>query len=690
LASIAEQLAKKQKEISISEFFERNKHILGFDSLQKALLTSVKEGVDNSLDACEDAGILPEIIVSIKRLSKDEFTVSIEDNGPGIVKKELPQVFGRLLYGSRFHAIKQSRGQQGIGISGVVMYAQITMGKATKIRSKVKENDVAYEVELMMDTKKNRPIKAKEDFVIWDKEHGTRAVADIKGRYVSSKQSVFEYLKSSAIVNPHATIIFKDPEGKKTIFERVTEEMPKPATEIKPHPYGIELGTLLKMAKYTKSYKFGAFLQTDFSRISDRVAKEICRLAEVDFKKKPKSITLDEAKRALDAIEKVKIMAPPSDCLSPIQARLVKKGLKNVLGNLKPEFYCPPITREPKVYRGNPFAVEVGIVYGGELPSDQPVQILRYANRVPLLFQQGACAITAGIESVDWRRYGLDQRGGRGIPIGPAVIIVHVASTKVPFTSESKEAIANISEIVEEIKLALQLCARSLKTHLNKKVKKSKTREKFDIVQKILPQIAKKSSSIVHKPIPSLEGTITKIMNIVWIDDSITYEKKKKLHKAKIEIYNYTPTGKRISLHTVLPKDYLESTEPKPKEVRDDGKVTWSLGSIKSTEKTEVVFELHGLDEDEYDEVELYVSRINPVLVVGAEPLPGDWELDYREKYEGKVEVHEPKVEEEAKPDKKGKPGTQEGPDEEVDYDEVQEVLEDEEGNQKATEGVED
>jgi DNA topoisomerase-6 subunit B len=352
-----------------------------------------------------------------------------------------------------------------------------------------------------------------------------------------------------------------------------------------------------------------------------------------------------------------------------------------VLIDMKPEFYCPPITREPKVYSGNPFIVEVGIVYGGELPSDQPVQILRYANRAPLLFQQGACAITAGVESVDWRRYGLDQRGGHGIPVGPAVILVHVASAKVPFTSESKEAIANISEIVDEIKLALQLCARNLRTHLNKKVKKSKTREKFDIVQKVLPQIAKKSASIVNKPIPALEGTITKIMNIVWIDDEIKYEAKKKLHKIRIDIYNYTPANRRINLHVVLPKDNLESVDPKPKEVRDDGKVTWALGSLKSTEKTEVKVELLGLDEDEYDEVELYVSRINPVLVVGAEPLPGDWELDYREKYGGTVEeLERPKEEAEV-----AEASSQGASEDVVDYDEVQEVLEDDEKQEKAT-----
>jgi len=655
--SIAEELAKKQREISISEFFERNKHILGFDSLARALITSVKEGVDNALDACSDADILPEILVEVNRVGKDEYNVVIEDNGPGIVKKEVPNVFGRLLYGSRFYALKQTRGQQGIGISGAIMYAQLTTGKPSIILSKVKGQDVAYQIQLMIDTKKNRPYLVKEDFVIWEKEQGTRVELFLKGRYVTGKQSVYEYLKSTAIVNPHARIIFQPPEGERIIFERVTEDLPPAPLEIKPHPQGIELGTLLKMAKETKSYKMVSFLQAEFSRISYRVAREICDRAGIPQDLKPKEMTLEEAKAILSAISKVKIMAPPTDCLSPIGERLIRKGLKNVLGSVRPEFYCPPLTREPAVYSGNPFQVEVGIVYGGELPPDQPVEVLRYANRVPLLYQQGACALTAAVENVDWRRYGLEQRGGKGIPYGPAIILIHVASVKVPYTSESKEAIAPIPEIVEEIEKALKECGRRLRTHLNKKARKAKTREKFEIVQKILPRIAEKSARIVGKTVPDISSTITKIMDVVWIDESIKH--KDKVHTVTLDIYNYTPTGKKFNLHAILPLnghfDPLKAN-PRPSEVKEDGRVTWQLNRIPSTKRIQITFQLEGLDEGEYEETELYVSGINPLYVVGAEPLPGDWDLERIQFPE------EEKVEEMG----------------EVDYDEVEEVLDDE------------
>jgi DNA topoisomerase-6 subunit B len=661
LASIAHELAKKQKEISISEFFEKNKHILGFDSLTRALITAVKESVDNSLDACEDARVLPDIFVQVEKLDNNEYRVVVEDNGPGIVKKQVPNVFGRLLYGSRFHARAQRRGQQGIGVSAVVMYGQITTGKPARIRSRISDEDVAYECELILDTKKNRPQTVKEDFVIWEKEHGTRLEVNLKGKYVGGKQSIFEYLKGVAIVNPHARITFIPPDGGNVVFERSTETMPPPTTEVKPHPEGVELGELLSMAKYTEATKMTSFLNTEFSRISLRVAREVLDAAEVPHEQKPARLNLNQAGAIIDAVKKVKIMAPETDCLSPIGEGLIRKSLKNVLGEIKASFYAPPVTREPKVFGGNPFIVEVGIVYGGQLNREDPVQIYRFANRVPLMYQQGACATTQGIENVDWRRYGLEQRGGRGIPYGPAIILVHVASTKIPFTSESKEAIANVPEIREEIELALKACARRLKTHLNKAERKGKARVKFEIVQEIIPMIAQKSAKIVGKPVPDIAGTITKIMNVVWVDDEVVHEKKR--HHVSVKLYNYTPKNQKLRLHMVLPYDKVDeaSLTLKPSEVRDGTKVTWDMNRIASTEVFELSFDMKGLSGEEYEENEVFVSGIDPASVIGVDILPGDWDLEH-------IRI----TEEKSAPEEAADEG-------EIDYDEGAEVIEDEE-----------
>jgi DNA topoisomerase-6 subunit B len=623
--SIAEKLAKQQKEIAVSEFFERNKQVLGFDSMIKSLIVAVKEAIDNSLDACEDANILPEISVKIDQLDRAEYRLTVEDNGPGIVERNIPNVFARLLYGSRFHAVRQSRGQQGIGISAVVMYGQLTTGKPATVRSKIADRDVAVEMDLILDTKSNAPKVMRTDFVIWEgKPHGTRFSAALKGRYIGGKQSVFEYLRGTALVNPHAQITFTDPAGKQFVFKRATETPPPTVVEIKPHPEGLEIGALMGMAKITKSNRMGAFLKSDFSRISDRVAKEILEKASVPAEKKPQAMTIDDAKRIIDSISQIKIMAPQTDCLSPIGEVLVKKGLKNVLEDLKPSFYVPPVTRKPKVHSGHPFVVEVGMVFGGQIQPDSPVEILRFANRVPLLYQQGACAVTAAVENVDWRKYGLEQRGGKGIPFGPAIIMVHLASTKIPFTSEAKEAIANVAEIREEMELALRVVGNSLRSHLAKGVRRSKVREKFDIVQIVLPKIAEKASGIVDKPIPSLGPTITKIMDVVWIDDKVEFEKGR--HTITIDIYNYTPTGKAFTLYAVVPEAnlVLGGITPRPSEVKD-GRITWELKRIPSTEKATLKIELQGLDKDAYDENELYASGIDSERIVGAEPLPGDW-----------------------------------------------------------------
>ncbi|HEX2065829.1 MAG TPA: DNA topoisomerase VI subunit B [Candidatus Thermoplasmatota archaeon] len=520
-APIAEELALGQKEISVAEFFERNRQILGFDSPVKALITAIKEAVDNSLDACEEAGILPDIGVEVhKGTHADELRVVVEDNGPGIVQRQMPNIFARLLYGSRFHAIRQSRGQQGIGISAVVLYGQLTTGHRATVTSKIGVGHPAVRMELGLDTKKNQPeVHSTAMDETWTKEHGTRIEVVLKAKFQGGRQSAYEFLRATSIVNPHARITFLDPTGQVTVFERVTDEVPPATRQIKPHPYGTELGTILKMAKDAKERKLTTFLTDQFSSVGTDTAKRILEAAELE-NVDPKDLKHDEVRRLHEAFPKVKIMAPPTDCLSPIGEQLVRRGLKKETEDVSPEFITT-VTRPPSVWGGHPFQVEVGIVYGGTLPAEESVRILRFANRVPLLYQGGGCASTVAVQDVDWRRYGLEQRGGKGMPNGPAIVLVHVASTKVPFTSEAKEAIAPIEEIHREVKLALQEAARHLGRHLAKKAKRAKVSEKFTLVSKILPEINRKAASVLGKPEADLAPIVCKIMDVVWIEDPV-------------------------------------------------------------------------------------------------------------------------------------------------------------------------
>ncbi len=627
--AIAHKLADKQREISVTEFFEKNKQILGFDSRSKSLLMGIKEAVDNSLDACEEAGILPDISVRIDKVNDEDYKICIEDNGPGIVHKMMPNVFGRLLYGSRFHALRQSRGQQGIGISATVMYGNITTGKPAHVISRIEGDDeVAWGMDIVIDTKTNRPIVTNDKAFDWEGHpHGTSIEYTIKGRYINGKQSVYEYLRDTAIVNPHAQISFRDPDGKGFVFERATDIMPPKPKEIKPHPEGMEIGDLLKYAGNSSQKTVRAFLKNDFSRITDRLATEILEKSGVKEDKKPEKIDREDAIAILKAIETCKIMAPPTDCLSPIGDVLIKKGLMHVLDGLKPDYYATPVTRSPKAVNGNPFVVEAGIVYGGDIPSDGQVQILRFANRVPLLYQQGACAITKAISEMDWRRYGLEQRGGKGIPYGPAIILVHIASTKVPFTSEGKEAVASFPELQSEIGLALRLCARNLKSHLNKLERRKKTHAKFEIVQEILPDMAEKAARHLDRPVPNLDRTITKIMNVVWIEPSVK-KVDKKTRVVTYTVYNYTNLARTFMVHAQLPKESVNLTlfgHELFKDMNDEGKTNWTVTDIQPSQHVTISFELTGDMADTFDAEDVYFSGLNPAMVMGADQLPGDW-----------------------------------------------------------------
>lgn len=492
LSSKAQEMAAKQRDIGVAEFFSRNKHLLGFDNARKALLTTVKEAVDNSIDACEEAGILPEISVEVIDMGSDRFRVIVEDNGPGIVKAQIPKIFAKLLYGSKFHTRKQQRGQQGIGISASVMYAQLTTGRPAKIISKTHKGDAHY-YELQIETATNDPKILKDEIKEWNKEHGTRIEMDLEGSYQKGSQSIDEYLKETAVVNPHVTIIYVNPKAEQYVFARVTDAMPIAAQEVKPHPYGVQLGVLMKMLQDSQYSTITQFLQNEFQRVSPAVAKDICSNARLLGKEKPQTMTRENTEALIAGIKETKIVAPSTDCLSPITSELLEKGLKK---EVNAEFYTA-VSRPTQVHDGNPFQVEVAIAYGGNQPADKPANIMRFANRVPLLYQQGACGVTKGITATNWKPYGLQQPGAN-MPVGPITIAVHLASVWVPFTSESKEAIAHYDELIKEIKLALQEAGRELGKYVAKKQRVKHEMKKRGYIQKYIPKLAQATATILN------------------------------------------------------------------------------------------------------------------------------------------------------------------------------------------------
>jgi len=621
--SIAEKMAANQKQVAISEFFEKNKHFLGFDTLTRALITAVKEAVDNALDACEEARILPDIVVQITKMDnkKDILQLDVEDNGPGIPRTSIEKVFGQLLFGSRFHAIRQSRGQQGIGITGVVMYSQLTTGDPTHVESKIAKEATAVAVDIGLDTRKNKAVKSNQDRVDWgEKVHGLKIRTRMKAKYQKGRQSVWQYLRMTSIVNPHADILFIDPDGQKHHWPRVTEKLPGRVEAIKPHPNGIELGQLQRLCGESSESRMTTFLRRNFSGVSGRAAKELCEVAELEEKLKPKSLKAEQIRALLEAFQgermlrgkPVKLLNPPTSCLSPIEELLIKKGLSKTIDSK----FVTTMTRAPSVTQGNPFQIEVGLIFGEGMAADKPVEILRFANRVPLMYQQGGCLLTKAIESVDWRQYGLDQAGGRGVPKGPAAILVHLASTNVQFTSEAKEALSDNEVVMEEGRKAMLEMGRGLRKHLEKKKKMGKTREKFELINDIIPAIAEKSASLLQLPVPDLAASITKIMSAVIAETTTTWNKETKQTDVHIVLYNYTSRARSYTMLVTWPEKQGAKMIGNELGGRKEatGVWAWKLETLQPGVQTVITYSLDNLEKGDWNETDVFYRGSQEVI----------------------------------------------------------------------------
>jgi len=813
--SVAEEMAEQQQQASVAEFFGKNKQMLGFGSQTRSLVTAIKEAVDNSLDATEEAGILPDIYVNIEKAG-DYYKVTIEDNGPGITKEQIPKVFGRLLYGSRFHTRAQSRGQQGIGISAAVLYSQRTSGKPAEIVSRSEGSDTAYYYKLIIDEENNVADIRDQNTVDWDRDHGTRITLYLDAN-LRARTQIHNYIRYTAVVNPHARVEFHEPKAD-IVFERSSDQLPPETEAIPPHPHGVELGTLISMLRSSEYETVKEFLQEEFVRVgstgaenildnfrnrhygrsaewpvsstenasqlitdetqfdavtgkligdkideilsdetrltyrgfqdvvdravnaveadtdgrigvpmveteesrwatsetdddratldrwnddvpenplqravtnsvsrkdaqavnalsetvserldnsrvtrselqklvdevsddvendmderfgrtsrknivdelwgvigvepddygirnevsralwpaclddrvgtlytwlddettaqkSDEAVMDFAELLATEFESigVPEELTYSELEDTIDTVsddvesdtgvrfgstsrtnilnrmwsemqttkhtipplEDIKsdrdacqmllegmreanIISPPTDCLSPIGEDQLSTGLKTVFDEA--EFYTTH-TRDADVHRGDPFIVEAGIAYGrgifkDEDGDDNRSELLRFANRVPLVYQRGACSTTDVVKAIDWRNYfkggtQLSQSGGRGLPHGPLVILIHVASTSVPFTSESKDAIANVEVIEEEVERAIRECGRDLRGHLKEKRSRRETRKKRNVLGKILPDMGRKLSEMTGRPEPEISESVSRIMNNIFVE----------------------------------------------------------------------------------------------------------------------------------------------------------------------------
>jgi DNA topoisomerase-6 subunit B len=510
-------MAKAQAITSASsaEYFSKNLQQVGFSSYTKASLTTIKEAIDNSLDACEDAGILPEVFVLIEKVGEgtaknaEAIRIRVEDNGPGLEVDDVVKVFGEYLASSKFGRGRCSRGQQGIGISAVTTWAQLTSARGATVITKTKKMRKAVQCIVEVDIKHNRgTLKSKEN-VEWGREDGLACEFVIDARIqLNGEGGLLAYLNGTTLVNPHLTLRYKILDQDEVTIPRVTDEIPEIPEATDPHPHTMKLGEFIAHSHLFGRVTIGAWLKKGFSRVSDGVIKE---MKATGLKQSLLDMSVDKAseenfKQVFAALQKAKLMAPSTSSVLSIGEGGLAKSIQRV-GQV--DFFSV-VSRKPAICDFKPVLVETAIARLLDRPSEEdPVTLLRFANRVPLQFDKSACAMTQAAESVNWRAYGLNQPKG-SLPLGPYIMAVSVVSPFIKFKNASKETVDASDELVEEIRRTLIQAGQRLSKHIRRETKEADLEKKRQHIEMFAPILVDGACRITKSPktrrVKALEG----------------------------------------------------------------------------------------------------------------------------------------------------------------------------------------
>ena len=478
---------KKITASSTAEYFSKNLQQVGFSSSTKAVLTTLKEAVDNSLDACEEHEILPEIKVKIKKKGPgsmkgaDHIMIVVEDNGPGLGVDDIPKVFGEYLASSKFGRGRCSRGQQGIGISAATTWAMQTTATGALVITKQAHQQKAISCKIDMDLKNNKGVLRDKKAIDWkNKKHGTSVEFHLDGRIqLKGEAGILTYIRGTILLNPHLKMIYDIGDEKKETVDRVSEEVPKVPAATDPHPHTMKLGEFISHARLFDGMSTKVWLKKGFSRITESVItdlKKTAKIPEAMLTKKISAMTEGDLKSLFQGIQKVKLLAPATNTVLSVG----EDGLALSINRLGDVDYFAVLTRKPTIADFKPVQIEVAIARlreGGD--ADSAVQVLRFANRVPLQFDKASCAIVKAITSVAWKNYGIRQPKG-ALPLGPYIVAVSVVSPFIKFKNASKETIDASDELVEELRRALMQAGQRLSRYLRKESKAT------DLEQKVL------------------------------------------------------------------------------------------------------------------------------------------------------------------------------------------------------------
>ncbi len=546
---------------STAEYFSKNLQQVGFSSLTKAVLTTVKEAVDNSLDACEDSKILPDISVYIKKLgagsmkNSDKLIIRVTDNGPGIEQPDVAKVFGEYLASSKFGRGRCSRGQQGIGISAATTWALQTTATPVKVVTKVESIKKAFSCGIEVDLKNNKGILRDKENVDWDRPHGTSVEFVIDGRVqLNGEAGLLNYLRSTILVNPHMSLTYELPDVPKTTMQRVTNVVQPVPEATEPHPHTMKLGEFISHARFFGRTRVLNWLTTGFSRLPEKSVNEIFKQHKLPRKildKTVESANEEELKALFSAIQNSQLQPPSTQSVISIGEEALSLSIER-LGDI--DFFSV-VTRKPSICDFKPVQIEVAVarVTGGNADSDEPVQVLRFANRVPLQFDKASCAIVKAINTVSWRSYGLKQPRDN-LPLGPFIIAVSIVSPFIKFKNASKETIDASDELVEEIRRTLMQAGQKLSRHLNKESKAQDLEEKILHLEQFGPILIETLCRITSAPASRKEKAVVGLRKLLG-RDTFESEKQLKLATENLESLDLETEKKRRRLSAFKDED---------------------------------------------------------------------------------------------------------------------------------------
>ena len=484
-------------ELSVSAWFYRNRTIAGFDNPARSLYVSIRELVENSLDACEDERILPEVAVFLATEDSETtevlgtgplvFELVVKDNGKGMRKKDIPVLIGKMLAGTKF-MLRQNRGTFGLGGCLALLYGQVTTQEPIEVVTGRQGDDIGHKIVMRLDIEANQPVILQEEEISKaPHESGTKISYKLQGDWIRSKKRIIDYFTQTSIIVPYATLVFETPDGDVLKYERVINSLPVSPKAMKPHPRGIDVELLKKMVNTTRTKNMKSFMMNSFQRVGTSIAQDFLAYLGIDPDKDPLSLSQNELVSLMNAFESYDKFLPPSPkSLSPAGTEVLLAGVRR----LSPEFAVFK-QRSPNVHEGHPFIVETGVGYGGGLESG--INVYRFANRIPLLYDERSDVTYRVVRDLNLKNYGLRQED-------PLAFVTHICSTKIPYKTVGKEYIGDVDVVRREIELGFKDCLREIgdkvrkrnRVHRQKK-RESKLTEYYNFITETLSSALKRS-----------------------------------------------------------------------------------------------------------------------------------------------------------------------------------------------------